>query len=102
MELSLDIRLRLSAQRALLGNVPPALRSVSLDADEAGKTVFVRYVFEREPSASEREAVLDAAGEIIADFTWDWKLKEQVSVIPFRNRWNVCACSSITAARMNG
>ena len=71
---------RLSAQRALLTHVVPALRSVSLGIDELHKTWSIRFCFARTPSNSERDAASCAAGEIIADFP-EWVADEQYEVV---------------------
>ena len=62
-----DIRLRLSAQAALLGAVTPNLRSFSVELREG--VIHTLAVFETEPSEYERELINVATAEILADFT---------------------------------
>ena len=42
--------------------------------------VFVRFIFEREPSDSERDAAAGAGTEIIADYTAPWNIEEEYLV----------------------
>lgn len=72
-----DLNLLRSAQRALLGQVTPAVRSVSFDID--GKTVLARAVFERTPSDVERELISEAFTYVIADYV-DEVIKDQFIV----------------------
>jgi hypothetical protein len=82
MESRPDIDIRLSAQRALLDHITPPVRSVSVDIDELIKIIRVRFVFERQPSDSERDAASCAVAEILSDYGESWKLDEQYSVMP--------------------
>jgi hypothetical protein len=75
-------RIRLSAQRALLGNVTPQLRAVSVDTDPESKRVSVRFVFDGEPSESVRDAASCAAAEMIADYPDPWTIHEDYVVCP--------------------
>lgn len=75
MEHGADIRLRLSAQRALLGAVTPRLRSFSIDLS-AG-VIQTLAVFETEPNDGERDLIQAVVTEVIADFT-DETLDEQI------------------------
>ncbi len=73
-----DIQLRLSAQRALLTNVTPRLRAVSLDIDTEQYRIWVRFIFDGQPS----ETVKDTAGcigaEILSDYPEGWNFTEEV------------------------
>ena len=77
-----DIRLRLTAQRALLTHVTPELRSVSADIDPERQSVHLRFFFAREPSDSERDAASCASTEVIADYSDGWVLDEEYLVVP--------------------
>jgi hypothetical protein len=72
------IHLRLSAQRALWGTVGPHVETIHVGY--AGQTVrFVATVDAGFP-ADERDALSDAAGEIIADYPGGWGLDEGILV----------------------
>lgn len=71
-----DISIRLSAQRALLGHVTPALRAVSVDVDPQSRRVSVRFVFDGEVSEAVRDAAACAGTEILSDYP-DWDVDEQ-------------------------
>jgi hypothetical protein len=69
------IDLRLSAQRALWGHVPPSLRAVSLEMRDT--TIFFRAVFEPGAPDDDRELLSVAGTEIIADFSAPTTLEEE-------------------------
>ena len=69
IRIDLDKNLRLSLQRALLSQVVSSLRSVSADIDPSRAVIHLRFVFVRQPSASERDAASGAATEVIADYS---------------------------------
>jgi len=77
-----DVRLRLCAQQALLSHVTPDLRSVSLDIDPERRFIFVRFIFNSEPSESVRDAAACAGTEIIAEYSGDWNFDEQYMNCP--------------------
>ena len=70
----LDVRIRLSAQRALLDQVPVSLRAVSIDID--GKRIYFRCIFDGEPTEYDKELLSVAATEIIADFCEPYTIEE--------------------------
>ena len=78
----LNVRLCLSAQRALLGAVPHSLRAVSLEF--RGTVLHFRAVFWKEPTDDEREMLSVACTEVVADFTDDelTHLEEQFLTVP--------------------
>lgn len=78
MDLTEKTRLRLSAQRALLGHVTPRLRAVSLDFDVEGHRVWTRFIFDGEPSDWELDAAACAGAQIIADCPEGWTITEDV------------------------
>jgi hypothetical protein len=81
-ELSAVDGLRLTAQTALLTHVTPPLRSVSVDLDAEARVVFVRFIFDRAPSPSQRDAASTAATEIGAAYPAPWMLDEEYVICP--------------------
>lgn len=75
MDKNLDVRIRLSAQRALLGQVTPSLRAVSVDVGE--RKVYFRCIFDGNPTEYVRELLSVAATEIIADFQEPYMIEEE-------------------------
>ncbi len=71
---------RLSAQRALLAQVPASLRAVSV-ATSAYEVRF-RCFFDTSASDTDRELLSDAATEIIADFSAPWTISEEYLTVP--------------------
>jgi hypothetical protein len=69
------IDLRLSSQRALLGNIPASLRSASVEYRE--KEIACRFIFDGEPSEYDRELLSCAATEIIADYNELFTINEE-------------------------
>ena len=64
-----DIFLLLSAQRALLGEVPPRLRSVSFDLSLDGEELDARFEFDGEPTEDELECASIVMTNILADYS---------------------------------
>ena len=73
---SAHIGFRLSAQRALLGNVSPALRNVSLSVDEGQRKWRVQFVFTTAASDYDLDLACSVVTEIMADFP-DWECSEE-------------------------
>jgi len=73
---SLHVSFRLSAQRALLGNVSPSWRQVSIAVDELARRYWIRFVFANDVSDAELEDANDAAAELMGDFL-DWEASEE-------------------------
>ncbi|NMO16664.1 hypothetical protein HPC49_13400 [Pyxidicoccus fallax] len=65
-ERELVIRARLSAQRAFLGEVPPAMRAAVLSVD--GNDIEVRCYFDGAIAPADIESVSVAETEMMADF----------------------------------
>lgn len=86
MNRSLNVRVRLSAQSALLGQVPPSPRSVSVDIDE--RHVYFRCIFDSNPTKYDCELISVAATEIIADFQAQYVIKEEYLFIEEPNKMN--------------
>ena len=61
-----NVNLKLSAQRALWGHIPPILRSVSLEYKN--HKIFFQCVYDGEPSEDDKELLSMAGTEIAADF----------------------------------
>ena len=66
----------LSAQRALLGEVPPSLRMAALDWDE--KWIYLRCYFDGPISEEDRESMESVTTEMIADFFPELNVELQV------------------------
>jgi hypothetical protein len=81
-ELATDDYLRLSAQKALLGEVTPPMRAVSVDLDTAAPIIRVRFIFERPPSPSEQDSARSATGVLIAQYPAPWTIDEELVVTP--------------------
>jgi hypothetical protein len=76
-----DTNIRLSAQRALLGNVPSSLRSASLDVD--GSTISFRCYFDKGASEEDYELLRCAGTEVIADYPSGRTIEEQLILLPW-------------------
>jgi len=61
-----DARLRLSAQRALLGAISPAIRLIKVGSN--GRRIIFTVIAAAALSEAERDALSTAAAEIVADF----------------------------------
>jgi hypothetical protein len=66
----------LSAQRALLGEVPPALRGVALGWDD--KRIYLRCYFDGPISEEDHESMERIATEMMADFFPERNVELQV------------------------
>ena len=77
-----DARLRLSAQRALIGAVPDALRAVYVEI--ADKRLVLHAIFASEPATKERDLMCDVSGEILSDYLPDEvsSAEEDIRVVP--------------------
>jgi len=75
------ISLRLSVQRALLGHIPPSLRSVSVEY--RGTEIAAYFVFDGEPSDDDKELLSCAASELISDYSDPYILKEEYLAISY-------------------
>ncbi len=73
--------LMLSAQRALLGHVPPCLRAASIQKD--GDTIRWRCVFDANATEEDFELARMAGTEIMADFSAPTDIDEQIVTLPF-------------------
>lgn len=71
-----QMMLLLSAQRALLGAVSPALRGVTVGARD--KVVLFRCYLDGPIAEEDREALQVAGTEIIADFPAPWDINEEI------------------------
>ena len=79
---SLPSKLVLSLVRGLLGEVHPALRQASIEADEGVRVVRLRFEYDGEASGPAQESCSCAATEVIADFPSSWDLDEQHVAAP--------------------
>jgi hypothetical protein len=78
-----NISLRLSAQRALWGAIPPSLRAVSVGIDD--QRVYFRCIFDGVSSEDEPKLLLCAATEIIADFPAPYTIETELLHIAYPN-----------------
>jgi hypothetical protein len=76
-----DILLRLSAQRALLGNIPTSLRCVSVEYNST--EITCSFVFDGIPSSDDKELLSHAATLIIADYPETYTINEVYLSIPY-------------------
>jgi hypothetical protein len=72
-----DTYIRMSAQGALLGQIPASLRAVSVDVDKANSKVLLRCIFDGAPTEDDWELLSVAATEIIADFSAPFTIEEE-------------------------
>lgn len=73
--MNIDIKLKLSVQRALLGAIPSGLRAVSIEAKDS--VIFLRSIFDSEKAKNENWETLSMVGtEIISDFP-NFKISEE-------------------------
>lgn len=75
-----ETRLRLSAQRALWGSIPPVLRAASVELRE--RVLCCRFIYDREPSAQDLDLASGVAAEIAADFPSDYSIHEEREIAP--------------------
>ena len=75
-----SISLRLSGQRALLGQVPQNLRAVS--AEVRDDTLIFQAVFDKEYSEGDRELLSMVATDMIADCPSHFQLEERYITLP--------------------
>ncbi|WP_192820970.1 hypothetical protein [Rufibacter sp. LB8] len=66
MNTEIDVKLILSGVRALWGNVPNSLRSVSIELNN--EKIIWKCAFDQNATQEDFELLSDAAGEVIADF----------------------------------
>jgi hypothetical protein len=77
MKSAVDPALRLSAQRALLGAISPAVRLIKVTLN--GLEIVFTVIASHNLTEAEREALSVAATEIVADFT-DRSIREELLV----------------------
>ncbi len=82
MALEDDIRLRLSAQRALLTHITTSMRAVSVDVVPEVRHARIRFIFDGEPPVAEAEAASCASAEIQTDFVDDWVVDWEIVSTP--------------------
>jgi len=71
----LEQKLKLSAQRALLGCIPTSLRSASFEYK--GTEIACRFIFNGTVSYADKELLSCAATEIIADYSSPYTISEE-------------------------
>lgn len=60
--------LKLSAQRAFLGNIPSASNLRSISVEKKGDKIKFRCIFDGEPSEADKEILSRGFTEIVADY----------------------------------
>lgn len=80
----LSVYLRLSLQRALLGNVTPNIRAVI--AELSGKNISLLFYFEGEVDDDDEELASVIETEIIADFDDDFTVDTTVQRLDYPQR----------------
>ncbi len=82
-----ESELRLAAQRALLDEVPPRLRSVSFDIANDGR-LRGRFEFDGDPTDEERECASVVMTNIVAALSPSISITEEFLFNPFPQRRN--------------
>jgi hypothetical protein len=75
-----DIKLILSSLKALIGEITPSLRCVSVE--EKNKTILWKCVFDSNVTEDDFELLSAAATEVIADYPSPYGIEEIIIVIP--------------------
>ncbi|WP_228735412.1 hypothetical protein [Xanthomonas euvesicatoria] len=83
--------LLLSLQRALLEEVHPQLRQVSIEADPETRFVRLRFEYDGEPSDTVLESCSCVATEVIADFPAPWNLDDQHIAMAYPHKLSALA-----------
>jgi hypothetical protein len=83
-----DTYIRMSAQGALLGQIPASLRAVSVDADKSNTKVFLRCIFDGAPTKDDWGLLSVAATAIIADFSAPFTIEEEYLETKYPNEMN--------------
>ncbi len=81
-----DIKLRLSAQRALLTHITPTMRAVSVEFIPEQRRAWVRFIFDGKPSPDEEETASVAHTEILTDFVDEWTVELEMVRTPAPQR----------------
>lgn len=76
----IDNHIILSSVKALLGEIVPSLRSVSVELRE--KTILWQCLFDSNATEKDFELLSAASTEMIADFN-NYNLKEIIKYVPF-------------------
>lgn len=82
--------IRLAAQRALLNEVPPRLRSVSFDIADDGR-LCARFEFDGDPTDEERECASVVTTNTLAALSPTISFSEDFVSNPFPQRCNLLA-----------
>lgn len=79
-----DIDLLLSAQNAMLGEIPSSLRTISFDLSKDGEDLVARFEFDGEPDENEEECVSVIMTNILLDYSKNHRsYDEQVVSVPY-------------------
>jgi hypothetical protein len=77
-----DIKLMLSAQRALTSHITPKIRAISLDISPEKSQIVFRAYTDGGMHESALEELNIALTEIIADHPSDWEFLDEIIVLP--------------------
>jgi hypothetical protein len=80
LKTEIDRSLILSGVRALLGEVPPTLRSVSIEL--INDIIHWQCIFDSDANADDIELLSSASTEVIADFS-NYGLNEKLEIVAF-------------------
>jgi hypothetical protein len=94
-----ELLLKLSAQRALLGEVTPNMLAVSLEV--TNDRLVVKFDFESQPSEEEIDATQCISTEILADFPEINHVEERIGVNKKVAKDKFLHCLVYLAARWN-
>ena len=83
--------LLLSLQRALLNEVHPELRQVSIEANAISEVVRLRFEYDGVPTESARESCSCVSTEVISDFPAPWDLEEDHISVPYPHKLSALA-----------
>ena len=82
------VALLMSVHRALWGEVPPRLRSVSCQTDTASRIIHIRFIFDGTPDDADLECVWAVGAEVEGDFIDEWRVKEETQAVPWPEHMN--------------
>ena len=63
-----NIEIRVSLQRALLGEIYPHIRAIGYSYDSRNKNFLLRYYVDREPTEDDYDSLSSVMGEFIGDY----------------------------------
>ena len=79
------VSLRLSLQRALLGEIGPGLRAVTCSSSDDG--IVIRAIFDGEAGPEDRESMSEVATEVAADFAENVLVDDEIIRVDMPNSY---------------